>query len=207
MPLVFQQNINEHASLALWHITEEISFFDAVINNAKSINHPERKKQHLAGRFLLKLLQPDLDTESIVYTTVGKPYVNDGSFFISISHSECWVAAMVSTKHEVSIDVEVITEKAYRLRERFITAEEQAQLMKVLDNETLIATLAWSAKETMFKYCGLAEVDFIRHLKLKNIVQQDEQLYLSTIIKKNVMVEKNVNVILGETYVITYLSE
>jgi len=207
MPLVFQQNINEHASLALWHLTEELSFFDSVIINAKSINHSERKRQHLAGRYLLKLLQPSLDTETILYTTAGKPYVKNGSCFISISHSDCWVAAMVSTKHEVAIDVEVMNDKANRLRERFLKAEEQAQMMKVLDNEILIATLAWSAKETMFKYCGLAEVDFIRHLELKNIVQQDEQLYLSTAIKKNGVLEKNVHVLMGATYVLTYMSE
>jgi phosphopantetheinyl transferase (holo-ACP synthase) len=107
----------------------------------------------------------------------------------------------------VAIDVETIADKALRIRERFLSAQEQTQMLTILNNESLIATLAWSAKETMFKYCGLAEVDFIRHLEIKNIVQQDEHFYLSTAIKKNGVLEKNVHVLMGATYVLTYMSE
>ena len=55
MPLVYQQNINAVTKMGVWHITETEDFF-ASVPLQKEITHPNKRLQHLAGRFLLKAL-------------------------------------------------------------------------------------------------------------------------------------------------------
>jgi hypothetical protein len=59
MPLFYQHNINDIAKLAVWHISEPEDFFLEKVQLQKTINHPHKRLQHLAGRYLLQLLHPD----------------------------------------------------------------------------------------------------------------------------------------------------
>ena len=48
-----------------------------------------------------------------------------------------------------------------------------------------LLTLAWSIKETMFKWYGAGGIDFKQHLHIKSIVQDDNQFTAQCIFQKN----------------------
>ncbi|MGN6355248.1 MAG: 4'-phosphopantetheinyl transferase family protein, partial [Parafilimonas sp.] len=72
MPLFFQHTINETTQLGIWHIEEEEDFFLAKVPLQKSITHPHKRLQHLAGRYLLQYLFPDFPYAEILIADTKK---------------------------------------------------------------------------------------------------------------------------------------
>lgn len=206
MPLVFQQNINEHTQLGLWKIEEEIDFFSTVNTNTKEISHQQKRKQHLAGRFLLKLLLPELDVESISYSASGKPFVKHQSYFFSVSHTDGWVAAIVSKQKNVAIDMEIISDKAYQIRNRFLSPRELTLMIPDLIEVSNLATMLWSVKESLYKYYSQGAVDFKRDLQINQIEKLQANTF-SILCQINKQTEIRVEVVgmLEHEFVLTYI--
>ena len=59
MPIFFQHQISEATRLGIWKIEETEDFFKANVPQHRSVTHPHKRLQHLAGRFLLQYLFPD----------------------------------------------------------------------------------------------------------------------------------------------------
>lgn len=176
MPLFYQHNINEHTKLAVWHITEPESFFLAHVPLHRDITHPHKRLQHLAGRYILRLLFPDFPFELIRIASTKKPYLPEDAFHFSISHCGDYAAAVVSTRQRVGTDIEIPTPKVARIRHKFLHAvewegiEESAGYTGRETDDQLIRklTLLWSAKEAVFKWYGNGEVDFSEHIRLQS---------------------------------------
>lgn len=169
MPLVYQQNIDEHTRLAVWHITEQEDFFAPHVSLQRQISHPHKRLQHLAGRYLLKLLFPDFPLHLIAIADTRKPYIPAADFQFSISHCGDYAAAIVSTWQRVGIDIELPKAILLCLRQKFLTQAEDAMLCNFFGNTELALTLGWSAKEALFKWYGKGQVDFKKHLVLEGI--------------------------------------
>lgn len=175
MPLFYQHNINEQTKLAVWHITESENFFLAHVPLQRDITHPHKRLQHLAGRYILRLLFSDFPFELIRIASTKKPYLPDDAFHFSISHCGNYAAAIVSTSQRIGIDIEIPTPKVARIRHKFLHAVEwegvegsanydQNSQDKEITNRL---TLLWSAKEAVFKWYGNGEVDFSEHIRLQ----------------------------------------
>ena len=54
MPLLFQQDLNEYAKIGIWELKEAEIFFSDIPTKIY-IPHPNRRLQHLAGRYLLSI--------------------------------------------------------------------------------------------------------------------------------------------------------
>lgn len=70
MPLFYQQNINDTTRLAVWQLVEEESFFGGFTD----IVHPQKRLQHLGGRYLLSFLFPSFDKAAIAIAASKKPF-------------------------------------------------------------------------------------------------------------------------------------
>ncbi|MEI8087538.1 MAG: 4'-phosphopantetheinyl transferase superfamily protein [Paludibacter sp.] len=122
----------------------------------------KRKREYLAVRLAMRsLLGKDV---LICYTKEGKPFFNDNSFQISISHSGKWVAVMAHPTDIVGIDIECPTDKIKNLYTRFLSKTEQEELYN--GNNIAQLQLAWSAKEALYKIIGKQAVDFAKQLRL-----------------------------------------
>jgi len=176
MPLVYQQNINAHTRSGVWHITETEDFFLAEVPLQQNIAHPHKRLQHLAGRYLLKVLFPEFPLALIRIADTRKPYLDDDPFHFSISHCGDYAAVIVSTQYRVGIDIERITEKIGRVQHKFISAAEQQLLPNGVSLEA--ATLLWSAKEAAFKWYGKGQVDFKEHMPLQYLDDNAGELQL-----------------------------
>ena len=207
MPLFFQQDIDETTRLALWKIEEEEAFFSKHVPLQRNITHPHKRLQHLAGRYLLKYLFPDFPITLIQIADTRKPYLKDEAYHFSISHCGDYAGVIVSKNRKVGIDIELLTTKIEKIAHKFVTDSEWAiignrelgignleagmQGDRVIVNseggigESTLSpshrdnslTLLWSCKEALFKWYGLGEVGFIRHMELKQVVALNEQQF------------------------------
>lgn len=173
MPLVYQQNINPCTKLGVWQITEPESFFIHEVPVQREITHPHKRLQHLAGRYLLKVLYPGFPYELIRIANTRKPFLENEAYHFSISHCGDHAAVMVSTANRVGVDVELVTAKAGKIKHKFLSAYEQDMIQTLADNtedvHNTYLTTAWSIKESLYKWYGNGEVDFIEHLYIEKI--------------------------------------
>jgi phosphopantetheinyl transferase len=184
MPLFYQQNINDSTRLAIWDLQEEASFFGGYTE----IVHPQKRLQHLGGRYLLSYLFPSFDKAAIAIAASKKPFLPDGSFQFSISHCTQFAAALVSSTHRVGIDIEIITERVHRIRHKFLHASEHEMLEKnASEILTLTAqlTIIWSAKEAIFKWWGIGNIDFSEQMILDQMPVAQDGILTAGFIEKN----------------------
>lgn len=84
-------------------------------------------------------------TVDLQHTNEGKPHINEKKF-ISISHTKKHLTIALSDTKPIGIDIELISERINRVKERFLNEEE---LLKVKSLNHL--ALCWSAKEAIYK--------------------------------------------------------
>ncbi len=75
MPLFYQHNINQDTKLGIWHIEEPESFFLEKVPLKRDVTHPFKRRQHLAGRYLLSYLFPDFPVEEIRIADTRQPFL------------------------------------------------------------------------------------------------------------------------------------
>ncbi len=90
----------------------------------------------------------------------GRPFLKDGSYKISISHTKEYAAVLLHKQYSVGIDVETISERVKKLADKFISENEYIDLSQ----QVIHQLLHWSAKETVFKMMEESEIDFKEHL-------------------------------------------
>lgn len=155
--------------IGVWKIAEEESFFLEKAVVQREITHPHKRKQHLAGRYLLRELCPDFPLDGIQISPTQKPFLWENPYHFSISHSGDYAAAIVSGDQRVGIDVELYSEKVLKVLHKFLTPDEMNLLngLKVVDHR--METLCWSVKESVFKWFGMGEVDFREDIRIQRI--------------------------------------
>src|SRR6476646_5177387 len=158
MPLFFQQQVNLHTKLAIWKIEEAESFFFVPLQ--RSITHPHKRLQHLAGRYLLRFLFPDFPLELIQVADTRKPFLENELFHFSISHCGDFAAVLVSTINRVGVDIEVVSDKILKVQHKFSSVGEVTVIQNVFKEKNNPATinreltLIWCCKEAVFKWYG-----------------------------------------------------
>jgi len=196
MPLFYQHNINQDTRLGIWHIEEPESFFLEKVPLKNDVSHPFKRRQHLAGRYLLSYLFPDFPLEEIRIADTRQPFLASQRFHFSISHCGNYAAAVVSLSSRVGVDIEQISPRIERVGHKFLDDEEahffNDDYARFLEQWGLrgrvfqeFLTLIWSAKEAIFKWYGRGELDFRKHMKLEgNINLEGDWIKLPFVFQK-----------------------
>ncbi len=167
MPLFYQHNINEFTRLAIWHITEDEDFFLRRVPLKRDVSHAQKRLQHLAGRYLLTELFSDFPLSEILIADTRKPYLEDEKYHFSISHFGHYAAAIVSSVSRVGVDVEKASPTIEKIRNKFLSGYESAIAFEGIEksgHRLRQLTLLWSAKESIFKWYSLGQVNFKEHI-------------------------------------------
>lgn len=168
MPLFYQQDINDTTRLGVWRIEEEEDFFLRVVPLQQAITHPQKRLQHLAGRYLLPFLYPGFPYRSIEIADTRKPFLPEEEYHFSISHCSNYAAAIVSSEARVGIDIEKITPRVEKIKHKFLHPEELDFVHTHEENvQVALLTLLWSCKEALFKWWGRGDVDFSEVLRIE----------------------------------------
>ena len=146
---------------AIWKIEEPESYFREFTGITSDIKSEKRRVEHLAGRFLLKYLEAEFPVHDIKKDEHDKPRIPENEFFFSISHSWPWVAVVIDPYEEAGIDIQTWHPRIADIRHKFLTDEEQVSFA-----DTQLLTLAWCAKEAVYKWNGRRRVDFKEHLPI-----------------------------------------
>ncbi|MDR1609887.1 MAG: 4'-phosphopantetheinyl transferase superfamily protein [Candidatus Symbiothrix sp.] len=126
----------------------------------------KRKCEWLTVRTLLKTLSGE--EKEIAYQSNRKPYLTDRSYHVSISHTNYkgvrddnlsgYVAMILNEEKEVAIDIEMISPRVLKIKERFLSREEAKAISS--GKEIVHLLLHWSAKESIFKILDAEDVDY-----------------------------------------------
>ncbi|MFM7711078.1 MAG: 4'-phosphopantetheinyl transferase family protein [Ferruginibacter sp.] len=168
MPLVFQQNINDTSTLGIWKIEENLAFFEAV-PTIRTFRHEALELGHRSCRQIIRTLSPDIDLELLAQDAHGRPVHKTAAVDISFSHTRGWSAALLTKENRCGVDIEAIGEKAVLVQSKFLIEEDKQVLHALPFHDECHYTLAWSLKETVFKWYGKGAVDFKKQIRLLSV--------------------------------------
>lgn len=162
-----------------------------------------RKKEWLAVRVLLSVLCEE--EKKIAYTSIGKPYLEDGSFRISISHTRGYVAVALHPTKEVGIDIEQHGEKVLKVRHKFLVPEEDAIICK--EDEVNHLLLHWSAKETVYKMVGMEDTELKEHIRISPFLPHSQGTFTAQEYRTELQRVYTIHYLVQPDFVLTYSVE
>lgn len=171
MGLILKQSISSSAEIGLWEINslplkELIKTMILSEKDKLEIFSPGnefRKKEILATKMLIQEL---LGKEAeIFYDKNGKPHLKNSAAHISLSHSYQYVAAIIDQKNPTGIDIQKITPKIIRIKEKYLSQNELTFLSGQQNIEKL--HVLWGAKECIYKEHGEGNIIFSQHIHVK----------------------------------------
>jgi 4'-phosphopantetheinyl transferase len=156
MGCITKHYLNEYSILGVWKIEEDIEALMNLVTldteekkKYKGFRSNSRKLEFLSVRALLaELLGKDM---RIVYNKNNKPFIKDGSYFISISHSHRLTAILLSTNEQVGIDLEYMSVNIDAFAFKFMNRKEK--VVKDTDQRKYNLYIHWCAKEALYKIC------------------------------------------------------
>jgi phosphopantetheinyl transferase len=168
MPLILNREIESQTRLGVWKINEEkealkeqVELYSFEEEQYASFKSEVRKKQWLSYRVLLKkMLSPD--PVCLEYDAFGKPHLRKTGLYLSISHSGDYSAVITSENRPVGIDIERLRDRIYRIREKFLTKDENQHIGETNRLEKLY--VVWGAKESLYKIYGKPDLNFQRDI-------------------------------------------
>jgi phosphopantetheinyl transferase len=170
MPQIFSTNLDPSGNLLLWRAEEESVWFKEQLNvvpelweEYESLVSEAIRHRWLASRYAVQQVSQQSPLK-LIKELSGKPILPESENHISLSHCEGYVAA-IHGDVPVGIDVERISHRAQKIKNYFLRDEEIALLGE--ENEALI--LAWSAKESIFKWYGKQNLGYKTQLCIRSI--------------------------------------
>jgi len=156
MSCITKYYINEDSVIGVWRIEENIRKMLRMVyldpfdkKKYRSFKSISRRLEFLSVRALLsELLGKDA---RIVYNKFNKPFLKDGSMFISITHSHNLTAIFCSKSERVGIDLELMRTDIGRISFKFINKRELVTKNNLFRKYHLY--IHWCAKESLYKIC------------------------------------------------------
>lgn len=170
MGCISKHYLNEFTILGVWKIEEDLkTLLDLVeLDNGdkkkyKVFTSTSRKLEFLSVRALLtELLGKDA---GIVYNKNNKPFLKDGSRFISISHSHRLTAILLSTNEKVGIDLEYMSSNIGKIAFKFINKKER--ITSEIEKRKYHLYLHWCAKEALYKICDKEGISIRKNITIE----------------------------------------
>lgn len=177
---VFLQ-LNDDCTVLLRPISEDESVLQAGLTlttseqeDLGSIRHPAQRVEWLACRAAIRELIElrDLPYRGLQKDEFGKPHLVNLPWFISLSHTAGWAAAVLHRSRPVGIDIEPIRDQFQRVVPRVLSNEEIAHA----NGDSARLAVYWCAKEALYKLYGKRNLTFREHLHVEPFVDNADTL-------------------------------
>lgn len=176
MGCITKHYLNEYSILGVWKIEEDLdSLLQLVVldndekKKYKSFSSNSRKLEFLSVRALLADL---IGREAkIVYNKNNKPFLKDGSRFISISHSHKLTAILLSTNEKVGIDLEYMSTNIAAIAFKFLNRKEK--VTKEQEERKYHLYIHWCAKEALYKICDKEGISIRKNITIEPFKVQE----------------------------------
>jgi len=171
MGLIVNSEIENGCRIGLWEIVEDYETLlqmtylnDEDIRRMNTFKNLNRKIESLSVRALLQ--QMTHPNARIVYHKKShKPYLDDGSYNISISHSHKYTSILLGKDKLVGVDLEFMSHKIERIAHKFISESDVITSNPLFRRKHLY--IHWCAKETLYKICDKVDINFQENLFIK----------------------------------------
>lgn len=170
MGCITKHYLNKDTILGVWKIEEDLPALLEMVEmdpedrkRYSVFRSTSRKQEFLSVRALLSELLGN--KARIVYNKNNKPFIKDGSHFISISHSYKLTAILVSKNERVGIDLEYMRPNINALAFKFINKKEK--VTRRWSDRTYHLYIHWCAKETIYKICDKEGINIIKDITIE----------------------------------------
>ncbi len=160
-----------HSRIGVWQISEseaELRSMTSIpsdeLEEISYIKNESVRKQKLAVRALLDALFED--KVYLSHHDNGKPYIENNAINISITHTERFVAIILSEGDEVGIDCESLSRDFSAVEKKALSEDEKDDLDDDRRNEQL--AIYWCAKEAGYKKTSQYNVDFAEQIEIED---------------------------------------
>ncbi|MBE0666542.1 MAG: 4'-phosphopantetheinyl transferase superfamily protein [Bacteroidales bacterium] len=176
MGCITKHYLNNDTILGVWKIEEDLpTLLELVEMNADDkkrynvFRSTSRKIEFLSVRALLAEL---LGKEAkIVYNKNNKPFIKDGSHFISITHSSKLTAILISKTERVGIDLEYMRSNINAVAFKFLNKKEK--ITRKWGLRTYNLYIIWCAKESIYKICDKEGINIVRDITIEPFEVKD----------------------------------
>ena len=189
MALYLLKELDNTAKVAVWQITEteaelrELSSTPAdEMEEISFIKSESLRKQRLAVRALLNELFDD--KVYLAHHDNGKPYIENNSINISITHTEKYVAVL-DQNDEVGIDIESLDRDFSVVEKKALSEDEIDDLEDDREEKNEQLAIYWCAKEAIFKKMSQYNVDFVEQIEVERFRSKGEGELEATFIHKD----------------------
>lgn len=207
MGLLVNREVEEGCRIGLWEITEDYETLfrmtylnDEDIRRLNGFKNINRKVESLSVRALLQqITRPDA---RIVYHESRKPFLDDGSCNISISHSHKHTSILLGKNKHVGVDLEFMSHNIDRVAHKFVNEQEIVTDNPLKRREHLY--IHWCAKEALYKICDKVDINFQKNLTIRPF-KPDIRGEITGVVHNNFRNEEyTMHYVLENNYVLVY---
>ena len=188
MALYLRKKLDNKAEIAVWHVTEtedELIRLSSVptdeMEEISLFRNENQRRQKLAVRALLNEVFEE--KMYLNHHDNGKPYLENCVTNISITHTDKYVAIIISDDDELGIDIESLDRNFAPVEEKALSEEEIDDLDDDKKNEQL--AIYWCAKEAIFKRMSQSRVNFAEQIEVEKFNLKKEGELEATFIHKD----------------------
>jgi len=171
MGLIVNRELESGCRIGLWEITEDYDTLlqmtylnDEDMRRMNTFKNLNRKLESLSVRALLQqMTRPD--ARIVYHKKSHKPYLDDGSYNISISHSHKYTSVLLGKNKLVGVDLEFMSHNIERVAHKFIGKSDVISGDPLLRHEHLY--IHWCAKEVLYKISDKLDMNFLEDLSIK----------------------------------------
>lgn len=170
MACITKHYLNKDTFIGVWKIEEELPTLLEMVDMSPEdqsrfeiYRSTSRKMEFLSVRALLaEMMGRDA---RIVYNKNNKPFIKDGSHFISITHSNKLTAILMSRNERVGIDLEYMRLNINAFASKFLNKREK--ITRRWADRTYHLYIHWCAKEAMYKICDKEGINIVNDISIE----------------------------------------
>ena len=208
MGLIVNREIEDGCRIGLWDIVEDYQtlFLTTYLNHEdisrlNAFKNLNRKLEMLSVRALLQqMTHPDA---RIVYSGRSrKPYMEDGSYNISVSHSHKYTSVLLGKNKKVGVDLEFMTHNIEHLAHKFLNEQEEIANDPWIRREHLY--IHWCAKEALYKICDREDLNFQEDLLIKPFEVHEQGDIIGVVLNDSRQEEYRLHYLIENNYALVY---
>lgn len=170
MGCITKHYLNKDTIIGVWKIEEDLETLLTMVDMGPDdkkryelYRSNSRKMEFLSVRALLaEMLGRDA---RIVYNKNNKPFIKDGSHFISITHSNKLTAILISKDERVGIDLEYMRVNINAFASKFLNRKEK--VTRRWADRTYHLYIHWCAKEAIYKICDKEGINIVNDITIE----------------------------------------
>jgi phosphopantetheinyl transferase len=170
MGCITKHYLNKDTVIGVWKIEEDLETLLSMVEMGPEdrkryeiFRSNSRKMEFLSVRALLaEMLGKDA---RIVYNKNNKPFIKDGSHFISITHSNKLTAILMSKDERVGIDLEYMRVNINAFASKFLNKREK--ITRRWADRTYHLYVHWCAKEAIYKICDKEGINIVNDITIE----------------------------------------